>query len=234
MRSITPLILALILLGKPLMAQKNNFSLVFGYGPGYIFNDKTISPKVSHSGCVGIKYLLSLKNQSAAFNPGISLQRNIYNTRITGESLVHIRQTMVNLNLDVLLKIRKKIFLKAGISISHMASTDVLVILRDVAGQHYYSFGNAQVYKNYYPSALQAGVNTGIGFSFGSKREQKLFACIFHTASSLVDADYVLDKALVGRDIRVLSKKSRPTLLIITWEISLRKTKQNKTKESEE
>ncbi|HOZ88025.1 MAG TPA: hypothetical protein PL029_09715, partial [Bacteroidia bacterium] len=149
MRSFTPLILMLFFHCLPFAAQKNNFSILFGYGPGYIFNDKTSSPKPGHSGCIGVKYLLSLKNQGAAFNPGITLQRNIYNTRITGESMVHIRQSMVNLNLDVLLKIRKKIFLKAGISLSHMVSTDVLVVLRDVAGKQYYSFGNPQVYKNY-------------------------------------------------------------------------------------
>jgi hypothetical protein len=231
MRSFTPLILMLFFHCLPFAAQKNNFSVLFGYGPGYIFNDKTSSHKPAQSLCIGIKYTLSLKNQGAAFNPGLTIQKNIYNSRITGESMVHIRQSMVNLNLDVLLKIRKKIFLKAGISFSHMVSTDVIVVLHDVAGKQYYSFGNLQVYKNYYPSVLQAGVNAGICLSFGARRQQKFGANIVHTASSLVDVDYDLDKTLVGKDVRVLSKNARPTMLILIWEIHLRKTKQNKLKE---
>ena len=118
--------------------------------PVYFFNDKTLNRYVDHTELIGINYLFNFKNQVIAFNPGINIQKNMYHARLQGRSLVYVNQTTFNLNLDVLLKIRKKIFLRIGTSVNRVGGNDVYIVLKDAAGKPYYGYSNEQVYKNCY------------------------------------------------------------------------------------
>ena len=218
-----------------LNGQKNHFNLVLGFGPSYFFNDKSLNRYVDHTLFMGVNYVVNVKNQPIGFNPGINIQKNAYHARMKGKSLVHVNQTMFNLNLDVLLKLRKKNLLKVGINFNSVVGSDAFIVLKDAAGKQYYGFSNEQVYKNYFPSDFQAGFNIGLCFPFKFfNREQRFDIKLSQSVSSIVDSDYYLDKAVAGEDVKVLSTKARPTQLFFALEINLQRLKKKKKETAEE
>src|SRR3954471_1846750 len=101
-----------------LAAQKNIPYLVISGGPGYFLNGTSTQHYVNRSTTVGISYLFNKKKKSFIFNPGLNYAKNSYHTHMSHFQLVQVKQRLLALNLDLLMRITKKSFLRVGLLIS--------------------------------------------------------------------------------------------------------------------
>jgi len=212
--------------------KKNSFNLVIGGGVSYFFNDKTLHRRIDNTGLIGINYIISNKNQTLSFNPGINYQINAYHSQITAWRLIHINQNLIHVNLDVLMKINKRTLLRVGLIFNEVFNSTISVSQTDVSGRAYYSYGNDELEKGYSVSKMQAGFTIGLSFPFKIRgRDQKFNIKFNQLVSSLVNSDYNLSKLLVGEDVKALSVKARPAVLLIGFDFNFRRIKKKKTEE---
>ena len=216
-------------------AQKNNFNLALGFGPSYFFNDKTLKRYVDHTELIGFNYMINSKNGSIGFNPGLNLQVNEYHARLRNNGLVHVNQCVFNLNLDVLMKLNKGTLLRVGLSFNEVFKNAIFISQTDIRGRGYQYISNDEMDKNYFPANFQAGITAGLCFPFKIvKRIQKFDIKVLQFGSQLVNSDYNISKAIAGEDIKALSVKARPTMLILAIEFNLQRFKNKKTEDKEE
>lgn len=217
-----------------LPAQREQLSLVLGGGPSCFFNDPGLRRSVNYSTLLGARYLIGNKKRAVAFHPGIHLLSNKYHTRGDNRMIVFVTQRAISAHLDVLLRLRKKTYLRAGIFVNAVYRHSVNV------GQLYrnsinYSFSNNDIMRPYSGTSLQAGINLGLCLPLRWFQRNDLLGIQLHQAAApLVHSDYVLNKSLIGVDINVLSRKARPTLLLLTLEFSLARKEKKKTATNDE
>jgi hypothetical protein len=224
-------LLILTFLALKIQAQDNHFNWVFGAGPSYFFNDATLSRRIDNAELMGLNYIFNFKGKSLCFNPGAELQLSQYHAKLNNDGLIHVNQYALGLNLDVLMKLSKKVFFRVGIALREVTRSVISVSYRQYNSRSY--FGTDEMLKDYRPRDFQPSVSLGLRFPFRLfKREQNFNLKISQFASGLVSSDYWLSKEIAGQDIKVLSAKARPTMLLLIIEINLKKNK--KSKESPE
>lgn len=224
--------LAIVFLGLVLPAQLNHFSFVAGGGPAYFFKDGGVKPSVNYSTIFGINYRLGNKRQAVLFNPGVYLQANKYHTKADEHTSVHVTQRAINLHLDVMLKMSKSMYLKAGIFFNALYHHGLRVVQTNTNGKQYFSFSNNAVLGPYSAANFQAGINAGICFPFRLFHRDQLFGIQFnHIVSPLVNRDYLLGKDVTGKDVTVLTTGTRASMLLLTLEFNLKKQEKKKREE---
>ena len=223
------IILVFIFLSVWLQAQRNHFSFVAGGGPGYFFNDPSLNRSVNYSTIFGVNYLFSNKRQAVAFQPGIHLQANKYHTKADEHIAVHFVQRTINIHLDVVLKVSRKCYLRAGIFFNAVYFHALRVVQTNYNGKRFYSFNNGAIEGPYSGTDFQAGINAGLCFPFRLFNRDQLFGIQFNQiVSSLVNSDYRLDKAVAGADVKVVSSATRASMLLLTLEFNLSKKEKKK------
>jgi hypothetical protein len=217
-----------------LKAQSNHFSLLMGCGASYFLNDKTLNQYLDNCKMIGFNYVINNKNQRILFSPGIYYQSNAYHSKFEGDHLVHVNQDVFNFNLDVLMKIAKTKYLRVGLFLNRLDYSNVFISEAGLNSKNYYTYNAYGVDRNYFSPKYQAGVTIGLSFPFELfKREQKFDIKLSQIASPIVNTDFNLTKAEVGEDLKVLSVKGRPTMLILALEFNLRRIKKKKEKDEE-
>jgi hypothetical protein len=211
-------------------AQKsNNFNLVFGFGASYFFNEKTLNRYIDNTKLAGLNYVIYNKNQSLSFNPGLVIQLNDYHARMSNKRLVHVRQDVLSLNLDVLMRLSKKSFFRCGLFFSGLYHSKVFITQDDYNSRAFYSYGSSELTKGYFPVTIQAGFTLGLCFPFKLfKRDQKFNIKFTQSVSPLVNSDYNLERVLVGEDVKVLTNKARATMLIFGFDFNFKNSKRKK------
>lgn len=220
--------------------QRSEFGLVFGSGPGYFIKDNYLHHQISRNNFFGLSVLFYNKNKNLAFNPNIVYSYEKYITKLPNNSFCGITQRKFGINLDVLLKLSKHSFLRAGLNFHKIDNSFIEVSYAQTGtgyGQSSFSnshvwFSNSEMYKGYSSNNYQAGIRLGLTFPFiFIKQDMKLNVNIDHFASNLVNTDYYY-KNSSGTETKVLSKNSAPSKLLIGLEIKLKKPKkQNKEDE---
>jgi len=202
--------------------------MTLGVGASYFFNDPSLNRRVDNTRLVGINYVFCNKNQHLAFNPGLNFQANQYGSRIREDLLTQINQNLLSLTLDMLLKINKHAYLRAGLFFNKIISSDVNVVNKyNGNGSLYY--GSSELEKDYHPANLQAGVTLGLSIPFKLfKRYHKFNIKFVEFASSLVKQDYSLSQAMIGKETKVISQKARSTMLIIGFDFNFKRIKKKK------
>jgi hypothetical protein len=213
-------------------AQKDHFNLAIGFGPSYFFNDNTLNRYIDRTELIGLNYLISNKSQNISFNPGINFQTSEYHARMHEKGLVHVNQNVVNLSLDVLMKISRKSMLRVGLLFNSVYYSSLFITRNDLNGKRYYGYSNNLLYNEYSAERWQAGLSLGTSFAFKLfRRDQKFNIRLVEIVSPLVTSDFYLSKALAGEDIKVLSVKARPTMLIVGVDLNLIRMEKKKTEE---
>lgn len=222
-------------LNSSLSAQKaNGFNAVAGMGVSYFFNEKLINRHIDNTFMCGINYMFHNKNQQFVFNPGINFQNNDYHARMNNLRRVHVNQALVGLSLDMLMKTGKSTLIRVGLFVNRITSSSVIISQPNATRQGRYFYGNSDLSKEYNPAMLQSGFSVGMSFLFKLfRRDQKFNIKVCHTASALVTTNYHLSRQLAGEDVVVLTTKARPTMLILGFDINLKRLPK-KDKEEEE
>lgn len=213
-----------------LNAQVNNhFNVTFGYGVSYFLNDKSLNRHLGNTQVLGLNYSISNRAQLMRFCPGLRLQFVDYHSEMSNARLVHVSQSLFGLDLDVLMKLNKFSLLRVGLFVNK-ANHSTVSISQKLYGQGgYFAYGNSEIEKGYSQTNWQTGFSLGLSIPFKLfKREQKFNMKLVHTASPIVEQDYVLSKTLVGEETKVLSVKARPTQIIFGFDISLKRVKKKK------
>ncbi|WP_317899704.1 hypothetical protein [Aurantibacillus circumpalustris] len=214
--------------------KKNVVNLTLSGGPSYFFTDKTINRRVNNSALIGLNYTIANKNQTLVFCPGLFVQFNQFGIRTSDYVIVRLSQHSIGLCLDMLLRLSKKSLLRAGLFFNNVYYSDIFVSNSAFAGG-YYSYGYDELSKTYSSKNLQVGFTLGVSFLFKlKKRENKFNIKLVQTVSSLVNYDYIIPEKLVGKDVRFLSTKSLPTVLLIGFDFSLERFKKGKKIEEDE
>lgn len=231
MRAFIPAI-ALMFLCLSLQAQTNYTNLVISMGPSCFFN--LPGAKIDWSGSVGVNYVFNKKNRVIVFNPGLNTQINAYQTKMNYNRLIHINQHLLNLTLDVLMRVGKKNRLRAGLFFNKEFLTVIQVSQRAYGGRAY-SYSGSELEQDYSPTTIQAGFTLGFNMPFKLFKRQHVFSIkTMHIVSPLVDHDYNLTQKQVNEDLTALSAKARPTMLIFAFEFNLHKAKKVKNETEEE
>lgn len=142
---------------------------------------------------------------------------------------MEVAQNLLNLNMDVLLRTSKKTFFRVGLLFNRLNSSSVSVIYKNYnAG--YYSFGSSEIEKEYSPTYFQTGFTLGLSIPFKLFNRKHMFNVKFvEIVSPLVKQDYYLAKSLIGEDLKVLSVKARPEMLMLGLDFSFKKIRKKKT-----
>ncbi|PBQ31622.1 hypothetical protein CNR22_07520 [Sphingobacteriaceae bacterium] len=221
-----------LILSFNLKAQlSSGLNLVVGAGVSYFFNDPSLNRRVDNTRFAGVNYVFLNKNQHLAFNPGFNLQTNQYSSKIKEDFLTQINQHVLSLTLDMLLKINKRAYLRAGLFFNQLASSDISVVNTYNRSSAFY-YGSSELEKDYHSTNLQAGVTLGVSFPFKVfQRFHKFNIKIAEFASPLVKQNYILSKAMIGNETKVLSLKARPTMLSIGFDFNFNRIKKKKEAE---
>ena len=216
-------------------AQKSHMNLVLSLGPSYCVNEPVARRHVTYSQSIGINYIFISKKSYFSFNPAINLQTANYTTTMQYTREARVNQRLLNLTLDVLMRISKRSLLRVGLFFNKEMTTTISITQRSATnGGGYYSYGNSILDRSYFPAPAQAGVRFGWCIPFQLfKREQRFNLTLAQFASPLVESDYTLTKSQVGEDVTILSTNARPTVLIIGLEINLQR-KDKPKKDAEE
>lgn len=206
----------------------NGLNMVLGIGASYFFNDPSLNRRVDNTRFVGLNYVLFNKNKHLAFNPGFNFQWNQYSSKIQENTLMQINQHLINVTLDMLLKMNKRSYLRAGLFFNKLISSDASVVNTYDRNSSFY-YGSSELQKDYHPANLQAGITLGLSIPFKMfRRVHKLNIKLVEFASPLVKENYVVSKTLIGKETKILSLKARPTILSIGFDFNFnRVTKKN-------
>jgi hypothetical protein len=184
---------------------------------------------------IGFNYVLTNKKQRIHFNPGISYQGNHYHARIEKGNIVQVNQTIFDLTLDMLMKITSHKYIRIGLIFRRLDYSDVTIAETDLLGKTILNNNTTDLRRDYQSSLYQAGISAGICFPFNMfNREQRFNLKLMQAATPVVDADYRLSAVIAGRDVKVLSAKARPTMLIASLEFNLYKLIKRRKKERPE
>ena len=213
-----------------LNAQVNNhFNVTFGYGVSYFFNDKSLNRHLDNTQLLGLNYSISNRSQILRFCPGLHLQFLDYHSEMSDARLVHVSQNLLGLDLDVLMKLNKFSLLRVGLFVNKTTHSSISISQKLYGQGGYFAYGNSEIEKGYSQTNWQTGFSLGLSIPFKLfKREQKFNIKLVHTASPIVEYDYVLSKTLVGEETKVLSVKARPTQIIFGFDLSLKRVKKKK------
>lgn len=206
-------------------AQRHQFNILAGAGPAAVFNDASLKPRLHNTQWLGFNYVYRQKNNAFAFNPGILLRGNDYRASAGNSGKVHMNQNMVSFTLDMLLKISKRNFMRAGLFINDVFSNVLFVTELNVQGRKTTRYIPA-VYSDYLPNRLQAGFTLGLCFPFTLFHHEQKFDLLFQqNVTSVVSSDYYLDRSVLGERLKVLTAKAWPTFLSVGFEFSLATTR---------
>ncbi len=212
-------------------SQKNEINIVIGAGPSYFFNDKTIHHRVDQIIMIGCNFLFNQKNRAIVFNPGISFSETDYKMDLSNDRVLGVTQEATNLNLDILMRISKKNYLRVGLLLSRMEHSSISVEFKQFSGG-IYNYSTNETYDGYSCSSFQASAVLGISLPFMLfKRPMKFDINLCQTASRLVNDDFYFNDRIFGEKIKVIDLKSRPTKLVIALEINLLRKKKLKKEE---
>lgn len=199
--------------------------MVLGGGASYFFNDPSLNRRVDNTRFFGVNYVFFNKNNHLAFNPGFNFQSNQFSSKIREDYLSQINQHIISLSLDMLLKVNKHAYLRAGLFFHKLLSSDVSMVNTYNRNSSFY-YGSSELQADYHPTKLQAGVTVGVSFPFKLfKRFHKFNIKIVEFASSLVKEDYTLSKAMIGKETKVMSRKARPTMLTLGFDFNFNRVK---------
>ena len=214
--------------------KKNIFYFSIGGGPSYFFSDNSVKRRVNNTAVIGAYYAIANKHQTLMFYPGLFVQFNQFGIRISDYEIIRLSQHSIGLNLDMLLRLGKKKLLRAGLFFNNVFYSDLFVSNSAYSGGYYY-YGSDELRKGYSPRYFQAGFDIGLSFLFKFvKRESKFNIKLIQTVSSLVNSDFTISETLVGKNVRFLSTKSKPTVLIIGFDFSLERFKKKKKVDEDE
>jgi hypothetical protein len=214
-------------------SQKNQLNLILGAGPSFIFNGPA-NRYVDDFKKIGLNVLINKKGHRIIFNPGISYFINDYYTKLSYDGVVNVTQRAVGLDLDVLMRVSKKNYLRVGIFFNKMDHSSILISY-DTYNGGYYAFGKSELYDGYSVPDFQAGVVAGMSFPFILfKKQMKLNVSIYQSGSRLVNYDYCLDDGPTGEKVKVLGEGSRPAKLLVALEINLLGLKKSKKEDKDD
>ena len=130
------------------------------------------------------------------------------------------------------MKLSKRALLRVGLIFNEVFYSNLEVSQTDLTSRAYYGIGNEEIEKGYSVSKTQAGFTIGLSFPFKIRgRDQKFNIKLNQLVSQLVNSDYNLSKLVVGEDVKALSVKARPTMLLIGFDFNFRRIKKKKTEE---
>lgn len=210
-------------------AQRTDINFTFGMGINRNYLKEAIQGSIYYDldKTVGINVFLNKKNRLMVFNPGITWCFYHYEGRINKTSWVVVFQEMMGLNLDVLMKVSKRNYLRFGIFMNKMLVSGIEIANRN-ANQYAY-YGNNYVDEGYTPAELQAGVTLGLVLPFKAiNREYKFDVILQQNATPIVNSNYLAMDQNTGENVAALTTKDYPTRLMVGLEINLRKTKRPK------
>jgi hypothetical protein len=215
------------LFAKP---QKHEFNITYGYGPSYFFIDNVSHQRMNTSSAIGLNYMYNMKGGIMSFGSGITYCRNDYHRKIDYNGLVHVTQKLWGLNLEALMRLSKKAYLRVGILLNKISHTNINVSYK-TQGAGYYGYGYGEMYEGYSSTQFQASACAGMVFPVKVKRRKLKFGfTLQQQATSIVDSDYYIKHTLNAESYNVLSANARPTRLLFCLEIGL---KRDKKKEEE-
>jgi hypothetical protein len=222
-------------------SQKSEFAFVFGCGPGYFIKDNYLHHQISRNKFFGLSVLFNNKNRRIAVNPSLVYSYDKYITQLPYNSFCGITQRKFGLNLDMLLRLNKHSFFRAGLNF-HKLDNSFIEVSYDQNSNTYNQisfsnshiwYSNGEMYNGYSSNSYQVGIRAGLSFPFQfTKQEMKLNITLDHSASNIVNNDYYY-KNPFGPSTKVLSKNSTPTKLLVALEIKLMKPKRKKKEEEE-
>jgi hypothetical protein len=212
-----------------LNAQYNHFNLLVGFGGGYTFNDKTLNHGLNNTVLLGTNYIVTNKAQRIQFNPGIYYQGNHYHAAMKDQRRVHVNQNVFNLTLDMLMKLATQKYLRVGLFFNRLDYSNLFISETELTGRAYYQNNTSEIRKDYDANLIQAGITLGFCYSFMlMKQEQRVNIKVMQIATPVVRSDYSLGTSVAGQDVKVLSLKARPAMLVLTYESSIQRVKKDK------
>lgn len=218
-------ILILLLFCKVGKAQQHEFNFTYGYGPSLFLIGDAPSNRIGSSSAIGLNYVYSIGKGVMSISSGITRCRNDYHRNIKYEGVVHLVQRSWGLNMDALMRLSKKAYLRVGILINKLGRTDINVNYKTQSGV-YYGYGYSEMYDAYSGTQFQASACAGMVFPFQLKRRKINFGFTFQQqATSIVDSDYYIKHTLNAETYKVISAKARPSRLLFCLEIGLKREK---------
>jgi hypothetical protein len=210
------------LVAKP---QQHEFNFTYSYGPSYFFNDNVSDQRINTSSAIGLNYMYNIKGGVMSFGSGITFCRNDYPRKVDYSGLVHVTQKLWGLNVEALMRLSKKAYLRVGILLNKMSHANINVSYK-TQGNGYYGYGYGEMYDGYSSTQLQASACAGMVFPVKVKRRKlKLGFTLQQQGTSTVDIDYYLKHTLNAQSYKILSTKTRPTRLLFSLEIALKREK---------
>lgn len=236
MKSVRYVILLLAVKCLTVSAQKNELNLVFGGGVNYIFADQITQHRLGGSFYSGVNFIINKHNRGILFNPGFYITGNIYNTKLSKDFKARLNENTVGINLDVLLRIASKSYLRLGINYCRQNFAYPEIEIRNNSTQ-LYTYTGDDLYKDFSPYVYQAKILAGIcipiKLSSKSKASRtKLNLLLSQNAIPLVSKSYNLSTFVGNTKKTVWSPASYPTTLLMALDINvLARTDRKKSEE---
>lgn len=218
-----------------IMAQKSQLNLFVATGPNYFINKRSINNPIGYSRSAGIICVLFRKKSAFLFKPGFNLIANDYDARLQlPNTILRVKQRLIGLNLETLLRLNKSSYLKVGLFINKVGSSQIDVIYSPSSG-NYFAYGNSYLNNSYTDNYLQAGVSFGFSFPFIIKKvESKFNVTCIQNATPFLENDFELPNNPSKNGKALFSSKALPTFLMLGFEVALRNHKKNENQNSEE
>ena len=232
----TFVVLTILILSFSGFSQKTNFELVFGYGPGCFFKDNNLYHQISRNKFFGFGVLLANKNKHMIFNPSLNYSTDKYVVKLPYYDFFGITQRMFCLNLDALLKITKRNFIRVGLSLNKIDNSFIEISYNNYGGttgifgntKTNFWYSSSELYNGYSSNNFQAGIRAGMSFPFRVQdQEMKFDLTLNQSATSIINNHYYHTNPK-GELVRVLSKNAMPTRLLFALEIKLSRPKKRK------
>lgn len=216
-----------ILCEETFSQTSGNFNFVCGFGPGYFLNDKSLKRRIDNTTFAGVNFEFGNKKRGLRACPGIQVQINDYHAGLRDGSRVHVSQHTFSAHLDMLMKLNKSSLIRVGLIFGRVFQSEVEISWEQANGTLYTS--STDLYTGYSYANNQAGLSLGFCLPFKMFRRQHKFTVTYqYIASRLVNSDYYLSRAVVGEDLKVLSLKARPSMLLFGFEINCNRAKKKK------
>jgi hypothetical protein len=230
-------IIALFLLSfcNSIVAQRNQINLSVAVGPNYFANKQSVNNPVGYSKMAGINFFFFRKKSAFSFKPGLNLIANDYDARLQlPNTILRVKQRLIGLNLETLLRLNKSSYLKVGLFINKVMSSRIDIIYSQSSG-NYFAYGNSYLDNTYTDKYLQAGVSLGVSFPFMIKTVESKFniTCV-QNAMPFLEYDFELPNYPAKNGKALFSSKALPTFLMFGFEVALKKHLKKEVKKSEE
>jgi hypothetical protein len=155
-------------------AQKHELGILFGFGTGFFAKDNYLANKVSNNRVAGISYVLNNKNNRMAFNPSLVINDDKYYVKLPFNSFCGVMQNKLGLNLDVLMKIHKKLFIRAGINFNKVVNSEIERVYNQTeikypflsTSSSTFKYSDNNLYHGYSYNPYQMGMRGGICLPF--------------------------------------------------------------------